>query len=415
MRVPFIPQISRSFFGITLSAPSLWLAPVGIMMSWSLLIDLKPVAAQEDPYQVGMILVGPQQDGGWNQAHFEASQYVMDQLPNVEFRYVDKVNPADRPNVQGSQVADDLIAQGAEFIIFNSDDFKDDALATAQKHPDVTVIHASGDYAWPEGRNFKDQPNLGNIMPQMEYARMISGCAAALGTESGKIGFLGPLINDETRRYVSAAYLGAQYCWENYLNQPAEDLEFKVVWIGFWFNIPGVTLDPTKVSDDFFNSGFDVVMSGLDTPEAATQASKAAATGDPAAYVHYGLRSGCDFAPEICLGVPYYNWGPAYLEAIEAAQAGTYEGEFVWAPIDWTDINNPDTSSVGFVKGEALGEAEALLDQFTAGLADGSINLYQGPLQFQDGTPFLEDGEEASLTQIWYMPQLLRGIEGPSQ
>ncbi|MEN9245140.1 MAG: BMP family ABC transporter substrate-binding protein, partial [Thermostichales cyanobacterium SRBZ-1_bins_19] len=213
------------------------------------------VSRAQDSFRVGMILVGPRQDGGWNQAHVMGADYVMAKVPGVTFDIVDKVNPADRPNVKGSQVADDLIAKGARMIIFNSDDFKDDALETARKHPDVTVIHASGDYAWREGKNFKDQPNLGNIMPKMEYTRMISGCAAALGTETGKIGFVGPLINDETRRYVSAAYLGARYCWETYRGKKAEDLQFRVVWIGFWFNIPGVTLDPTKVADDFFNGG----------------------------------------------------------------------------------------------------------------------------------------------------------------
>ncbi len=41
---------------------------------------------------------------------------------------------------------------------------------------------------------------------------MIAGCAAALTTQTGQIGYLGPLINDETRRLASSAYLGAKYC-----------------------------------------------------------------------------------------------------------------------------------------------------------------------------------------------------------
>ncbi len=218
-----------------------------------------PVAPTED-YLVGMILVGPQNDKGWNEAHILGSQYVMEKAPNVKFEYFDKVNPGDRPNVKGSQVADDLIAKGAKMIIFNSDDFKDDALETAKKHPEVIVIHASGDYAWADGKNFKDQPNLGNLMVNMEPGWMLSGCAAALGAEDGKIGNVGPLINEETRRYASSAYLGAKYCWENYLKKDVKDLQYKVTWIGFWFNIPGVTLDPTKVADDYINGGFNVLM-----------------------------------------------------------------------------------------------------------------------------------------------------------
>ncbi|HLO50543.1 MAG TPA: BMP family ABC transporter substrate-binding protein [Kamptonema sp.] len=372
--------------------------------------------AASDKFTVGLVMVGPKNDAGWSQAHYEGLEYVKQKLSNVEIEYVDKVNPGDRPNVKGSQVADDLIAKGAKLIIFNSDDFKDDALETAKKHPNVPVIHASGDYSWKEGKNFKNLPNLGNVMPQMEYGRMIAGCAAALSTETGKIGFLGPLINDETRRLVSAAYLGSQYCWENYRKKPAQELNFKVTWIGFWFNIPGQTLDPTKVADDFYNGGYDVLMTGLDTPEAAVQGKKAAEAGKKVKYLHYTLKSGCNFAPDICVGVPVYNWGPSYLEAVKQTEAGNFKGDFVLGKPDWKDINSVDTSAVGFVEGKALSdENKKVLGEFIKGLGDGSINLYKGPLNFQDGTAFVKAGETATPQQIWYMPQLLKGIEGSSK
>ncbi|NES95604.1 MAG: BMP family ABC transporter substrate-binding protein [Desertifilum sp. SIO1I2] len=369
-----------------------------------------------DNFQVGLILVGPRNDAGWSQAHYEGIEYVQQQMSGVTLEYADKVNPGDRPNVKGSQVADDLIAKGADLIIFNSDDLKDDALATAQKYPNIPVIHASGDSAWQEGQNYQALPNLANVMPKMEYGRMIAGCAAALSSETGKIGFLGPLINDETRRLVSAAYLGARYCWQTYRDRNPEDLNFRVTWIGFWFNIPGVTLEPTKVADDFYNSGYDVVMTGIDTPEAAVQAKKAADSGKNVKFLHYTLRSGCNLAPDVCVGVPTYNWGPSYLKLIQDAQAGNFQSQFIWADPDWQDINNPDTSAVGFVRGDAFSpENNRYLDQFIQGLGDGSINLYQGPLNYQDGTPFVAAGQTATLQQIWYMPQLLEGIEGPSR
>jgi simple sugar transport system substrate-binding protein len=251
-------------------------------------------------------------------------------------------------------------------------------------------------------------------MARMEYGKMMAGCVAALGSETGKIGYLGPLINDETRRYTSAAYLGAKYCWENYVKKPAADLTFKVTWIGFWFNIPGKTLDPTKVADDYYNGGFDVVMSGIDTPEVATQGKKAAAAGKPVKFVHYDLKTGCDLAPDICLGVPYYNWALPYAAAVQKAKDGKMPNEFVWLPPNWKDINAPD-SMLGFVPGKALGEKKKFIDQFIKGLGDGSINPYKGPINFQDGTPFVKAGEIATEQQIWYMPQLIAGMEGPSK
>ncbi|QZZ19874.1 BMP family ABC transporter substrate-binding protein [Leptothermofonsia sichuanensis E412] len=369
--------------------------------------------AQGSDFTVGMVIVGPRNDGGWNQAHYEGMQQVAEDL-KIKFEYVDKVNPADRPNVTGIQVADDLIAKGAKMVIFNSDDFKDDALEAAKKHPEVFIIHASGDYSWKEGKNYKNQPNLINIMGRMEYGKMMAGCAAALGTETGRIGYLGPLINDETRRYTSAAYLGARYCWENYLKKKPEDLQFKVTWIGFWFNIPGKTLDPTKVADDYYNGGYDVVMSGIDTPEAAVQGKKAADAGKPVKYVHYDLKSGCDFAPDICLGVSYYNWALPYTDAVKKAMNGQKPDEFVWLGPNWKDINGPD-SMIGFLPGKALGDRKKYMDEFIKGMGDGSINLYKGPLTLQDGTVYVKEGEVATDQQIWYLPQLLAGMEGPSK
>jgi simple sugar transport system substrate-binding protein len=372
-----------------------------------------PASANAATYKVGMVLIGPYNDKGWNQSHFESIKAVLAKMPDTGFEYVDKVNPADRANVKGAQVADDLISRGARFIIFNSDDYKDDALETAQKHPDVTVIHVSGDYAWREGKNPRNQKNLGNIMGKIESAEMIGGCAAALGTETGKIGFLGPLINDETRRIVSAAYLGARHCWETYRHKKPEELSFKVTWIGFWFNIPGVTLDATKVADDFYTSGFDVLMTGLDTPEAAVQARKVSDAGRRARFVHYDHKAGCDLAPNLCLGVAYYNWIPPYRDALEKARAGKYVGEFVWQGPDFRDLNG-EASVTGFLPGAALGEHRAELDAFVKALA-GGLELFKGPLQFQDGSEFLKADEVATPQKIWYLPKLLNGITGSGQ
>ncbi len=368
------------------------------------------------PITFGVILVGPYNDHGWSEAHYMAGKYVEEKIPGAKMIYVDNVNPAAKPGVTVPQVVDDLIAKGCKLILTTSDDFKDGTLEAALKHPDLPIINVSGDHAWKEGRDYKAPSNESNFMGRMEYGKMIAGCAAALTTQTGKIGYLGPLINDETRRLAASAFLGARYCWTNMRGRDAKDLQFKVTWIGFWFNIPGQTLDPTKVADDFYNSGYDVVLSGIDTTEALIEASKFAKAGKQVWAIQYDYKEGCKEAEEVCLGVPYFNWGPAYLKAVKLVMEGKYSQYWDWNGPDWKDINNPDTSAVGFVKGQALSpENSAKLDQFTQGLADGSIVLFKGPLKFQDGSVYLKDGEVATDLQIWYFPQLLEGMEGPSK
>ncbi len=375
-----------------------------------------PPTTEGEEFVFGMILVGPQNDRGWSQAHFEGGKYIEEQIPGARMLVVDKVNPADRPGVTPDQVARDMIDQGAQLVFFTSDDMKDGALLAAEQNPETPMIWSSGDNAWEDGKDYRaDLTNLGNAMGQMEFGKMIAGCAAALKTETGDIGYLGPLINDETRRLVNSAYLGARYCFENYEGRDPADLQFAVNWIGFWFNIPGVTLDPTQVTNEFLDGGSDVVISGIDTTEALVRAGQRAAADENVWAVPYDYEDACAEAPSICLGVPFFNWGPTYVDIAESVIAGEFEAEWTWFGPDWDDLNNLDTSGVGFEYGEGLTEDErAQLEEFVAGLASGDINLFTGPLRYQDGAIFLEDGEEATDEQIWYAEQLLEGIEGAS-
>ncbi len=40
--------------------------------------------------------------------------------------------------------------------------------------------------------------------------------------------------------------------------------------------------------------------------------------------------------------------------------------------------------------------------------------MFVGPLNYQDGSEWLADGEEATDFQVWYTEQLLEGMEGAS-
>jgi simple sugar transport system substrate-binding protein len=371
-----------------------------------------PTPAPPEEFPFGVVLVGPYNDHGWSEAHYTAGQYVEQKIPGTKMIWLDKLNTADRPETTLEQVVDDMVSQGAKMIFTTSDDFKVDTDAAAAKYPDVVFMHISGDHVLTG----EAPPNVGNYMGNMTFMKGVAGCAAALQTQTGAIGYLGPLINEETRRLASAAYLGARHCYEQYRGGDPDDIRFIVTWIGFWFNIPGVTLDPTEVANDLFNSGVDVLLSGIDTTEAIVVAGQRAAQGEKVWAIPYDYEGACDEAPEVCLGVPYFNWGPTYVQLIKEVQAGTWTPDWVWAPPTWASINDRDKTSVGYVFGPALNDQqEAQLEEFIAGLGSGEIVLFKGPLNFQDGSVYLNDGEVATDSEIWYLPQLLEGMEGPSE
>jgi basic membrane protein A and related proteins len=391
------------------------LALIGAACSSNTTTGGQPTSSSGKQFVFGMLLVGPKDDHGWSQAHYEGGKYLEQKL-GAKMIFLDKVNSADRPSTKAEDVVSDMIGQGAQLIFATSDDFKDAILAAAAEHPDVPMVWSSGDSAWAEGKDYQsDLKNLANYFMKAEYTLQIAGCAAALSTQTGKLGVVGPLINDETRRFVNATYLGARYCWENYRHQDPSKLGFAVKWIGFWFNIPGTTLDPTQVTNELFASGADVVMSHIDTTEALVRAGQVAQAGKDVWAMPFDYRQACDQAPDVCLGVPYLNWGPGYLKIAQSVIDGTFKAQFTWDAPDWSDINNSDTSSSGYLNGPALSSENAsMLDEFIKGLGDQSIDLYTGPLNWQDGTTFLSDGQKAADQDIWYEPQLLQGVSGAS-
>jgi simple sugar transport system substrate-binding protein len=368
----------------------------------------------------GMLLVGPHNDHGWSQANYEAGQYVVKELggpSKAEMLWLDNVNTTNRPTTKPEDVITSMINRGAQLIIATSDDFKDGILAAAKQHPNVPMIWSSGDSAWKAGQDYQATlKNLGNYYMKMEYMQQVAGCAAALTTQTGKIGIVGPLINDETRRFVNSAYLGARYCWTTYRHKSAGTLGFSVDWIGYWFNIPGTTLDPTQVTNTLIASGNDVIIDHLDTTEALVRTAQLARSGKKVWAIGYDYKNTCSVAPSTCLGVAYFNWGPGYLAIAKSVINHTFKATFTWASPYWPNINSATQSPVGFSIGSALSSANAsTLVTFEKGLGNGSIVLFKGPLNWQNGTTYLKSGQIATDSQIWYSPQLLQGIKGASK
>jgi len=383
---------------------------VSVMLILVLALSACSKPAAETPFTIGILTVGPITDNGWSTATYVGAQYAQSKIAGSQLIYAENVNTAANPNTTAAQFAEQLLSRGANVIIFNSDDMKDGVTEFATAHPDVPVIWLSGDFAWEEGERYQpEMKNESDLMGRMEYGKMMAGCAAALTTKTGKIGFVGPLVNDETRRLAAAAYLGADYCWKNIMNQTTP-LDFNVTWIGMWFNIPGFNLNPTQVTDTFFADGYDVVISGIDSTEVVTEAKKFRDQGEDVYAVQYDYEKACDIAADACLGVPYFNWGVMMYPMIQSIKDGKYERQFVWGGPDWKDINNPDTSVIGFKKSAGLSEENgAKLDGFIAELA-GGLNLWTGPLNYLDGTEFLADGVVATDFEVWYLPQLLEGM-----
>ena len=384
-----------------------------------LVLTALPLSAQ-DEFVFGIVLVGPSSDRGWSQAHFEGAQYAEANVEGARMLYFESLNAVDNPQATLMSVTEEMVAEGAQLIITTSEDFEDATTEVAAAFPDVKFVNVTGSNVL-EGAT----ENLSNYNAQSEWTAAIDGCAAALASETGNLGYVGPLINPETRRLAVSVYLGARYCFENYMGGNPDDLVFDVAWVGFWFHLgEGLTLNPTELAQTFYNEGKEVVIAAIDTPEPLIVASQRAANGLGGLATGYDFRAACDVAPEDCIGAPFYNWGPYYVRVIEQIRAGEWEQSWTWEQPYWEDINDPDLSPVGFLIGPALSEEDTeSLNAFIAELAAFGSDpenaernfMWQGPLNYADGTEFLAEGDFAEPLEIWFMPQLVEGMTGASE
>jgi simple sugar transport system substrate-binding protein len=385
------------------------------------LFNVASVMAQ-DEFVFGVVLVGGHDDNGWSQAHYEGGLYAEGNIPNARMVWFENLNPVGAPEATLLSVVTEMVDEGAQIIFTTSADFEQDTNTVAEAFPDIKFINITGSNVLDE-----EDPapvNVGNFNGQMEVTESIAGCAAALASDAGKIGYVGALIDPETRRLASSAYLGARHCWENYKGMDPADLTFEILWVGFWFHLgDGITNNPNELATTFFNGGADVVSSGIDTPEAVQIAQQRSERGEAGFAVGYDSPVACDLGPDVCLGAPFYNWGPSYKDMAERVIAGEWEQTWEWNPPDYSDLYNLDTTSVSWFSGPAMtDEIQAQLDEFIAEVSAygsdpanaDSIFLWEGPLNLQDGTELAAEGEKVALLDIWFLPQLLEGMLGDS-
>src|SRR5215813_12599111 len=131
-------QLPRKLFALSLGA-AVMLAVAACGGSGS---APAPAAGADahSPFTMGVIHVGSKTDAGYNQAHAEAAELVQKNLPYVKILEAENI----AENADVSRVIENMIAQGAKFIVPASFGYLDPALDVAAQHPDVKFDHPAG-------------------------------------------------------------------------------------------------------------------------------------------------------------------------------------------------------------------------------------------------------------------------------
>ena len=327
--------------------------------------------------KVGFVYVGPIGDGGWTYEHDKGRLAV-------EKAFGDKVETIYQEMVpegaDSERVMTQMALQGADLIFTTSFGYMDPTINVAKKFPKVKFEHATG---------FKRSENVSTYSARFYEGRAIQGHIAGKMTKTNKIGYIASFPIPEVIRGINSAYIHAKRVNPN--------VEFKIIWVYTWF-------DPAKEADAataLIEQGADVVLQHTDSTAPQAAAEKAGNV------ITFGQASDMgDYAPMPRVSSIIDDWGPYYVARTKAVMDGTWESVDTWDGIGAGMVGIGEISSA--VPGDVKAEALALRDS----LANGSYHAFTGPINKQDGSVWLADGEVSEDGPLLGMNFYVEGITG---
>ena len=346
-------------------------------------------AIDEDKFNVAMVLIGPHDDGGWSQAHFEGLEYVAENLDNVNVAYVENVPEG----ADSEQIFRSLSRKGFDLIFGTSFGYMDPMETVAEEFPDTMYIHISGYKS--NGENFG---NLFGAMENMKYlGGMLAGARAKMDGNP-KLGYMATFPIPEELRLGNAIALG--------MLETCPECTMDVRWINTWHD----PIIEKEAAASLFDAGAQVVFTGADTPAVADVAQEKGKWG-----VTYDWYGSCKV--DACLTAPYWNWGPVYTDITEGVIDGSYQAGW-----HYFDADTGALGLFGFMDGEELtpGMAELppeviqqvrdTLDQMLKGEFN-RFDVFSGEILDNAGVIVVPAGEQMEQADLDQFPPGAEGLE----
>jgi basic membrane protein A and related proteins len=332
--------------------------------------------ASRPPPKVAFIYVGPVAAGGWTSAHEEGRRAVQAQFAGrVEATRVENVPEGEA----AAPVIQRLIDEGHLMIFATAFGYQEAIVRAAHDNPRVRFVQVEG---------YKTAPNLRTYDVRTSEGAYLAGALAGRTTRSDILGFVASVPIPDSIRNINAFTLGARST-----NPRAR---VRVFWVGEWFN-PGKERDGARA---LLQSGADVLIQNTDSGEvlAAAQSQGKRAIGwnsDPAAA---GTKAH--------LGSVALNWGPYYVKAIRDAMEGKWDaGRERWGVRE-------DAVRLVALAPDVPNAVRQQIAQLQASLAAGSFQVWQGPINNNQGRSMVEPGMAIGDERLETMYFYVEGVEG---
>ncbi len=294
-----------------------------LLLTVALMTTLSASAQEEEAFRIGVVNIGPNNDGGWTTAHMEGLRTALARFGAVEGLVNDNWEPVDlvpisslRYRVKSGEritielsvveavapeafwrVAESLILNfGVNLLLSTAENYCSDTYGLAAIYPNINFATIHCDYENPA-------PNVASYFGRSYQAEYAAGAALAIMSKSGIACFVGAF---EENGQVATNLAGFASGFRDFFD---EDVEIATRFTGTWYG-PDLEVQAAQSCPE----GYDVAWAHQDSPFAGTVFAE-----DNAYFVGYDSDWRNALGENLAITSVVYHWERLYYPFIKGA------------------------------------------------------------------------------------------------
>ncbi len=336
------------------------------------------------PLKVAFMYVGEPNDGGWNQ-NLDNARQAAQQAFGAKVQTTYKGSVPEGP--QASQVIDGLVRDGDNVIIGTSFGYHEFMARAAKQYPNVKFL---------QFQSTETGPNLGEFFINIAQGYYAGGMALAAAARGNSLGIIAPFAFPSILTAVNGLTLGARAIKPN--------ATVRVVYLNSFF-------DPareTQAAQGLLSNGVSGIATVLDDAATGQAADRA---GVP--WVVDQIEKGESFGPRTYVTDVKYIFTPYFKQVIGSILDGTFRAGVYFG--GWKDgATGVAPFGPAYAKLASASDRAKVAAAMRA-LANGTLDVYRGPIKDQTGSVRVPAGSALTPSQIQTIDWLAQGALGSAK
>jgi basic membrane protein A len=264
-----------------------------------------------EPVRIALVLPSTISDISWSQSIYDS---IIDLQEHYGEDMVELVYTENMFNVTDAAAAiRDYADSGYDLVLAHGAQYGTSLFEIAPDYPETS-------FAWGTATNTGADEGIENVFayePRAEQGGYVTGVIAAMLTESGIIGLVGPVDAGDAKLHVDGVVVG--------VNDTDPDVQLNISFTGSF----GDTALAAEAANTHISAGADVLTGSSQQVVGAIGVARE--QGVPWIGIHSDQTP---LAPDVVKAMVIYDWRPALLDMITSHQEGEYGGRVLQLTLD---------------------------------------------------------------------------------